>query len=132
MESQAGLEPRQAGSWLSGGSARHCQLPAGSANHLSPRMGQEAEQELKRPRQKALEHSRLASQRCRLPSWPPGNTSALARNRLAGPCPLPPKGSLGLLVPAQSNGSSFPQGSTGIVEGEFGEDAKRAEARGSF
>lgn len=131
MESQAGLEPMQAGSRLSGGSAQHCQLPAGSANHLSPRMEQEAEKELKRPRQKALEHSRLASQRWRLPSWPPGNSSALARNHLAGPCLLPPKGSLDLLVPAQSNVSSFPQGSTGIVEGEFWENAE-SRSQGLF
>lgn len=101
-ESQAGLEPLQSGSQLSGGSGQE-RLPAGSANHLSPRMGREAEKELKRPRQKALDHSGLASQGCRLPSQHPGNSSALARNHLACSCLLPPKGSLGLLVPAQSN-----------------------------
>ena len=133
MERQAGLEPTQAGSQLPDSCAQHCQLPAGSANHLSPRMGQEAEKELKTPRQKALEHSRLASQRRRLPGWPPGNRSAPScKDSLGGSLLLPPKGSLGLLVPAQSNVSSFPQGSTGIVEGEFWEEAKREEARGSF
>lgn len=102
MESQAGLEPLQADSRLSGDSAQQ-RLPTGSANHLSPRMGREAEKELKRPRQKALGHSGLASQGCRLPSWPPSNSSALARNNLACSCLLPPKGSLRLLVPTQSN-----------------------------
>lgn len=85
------------------GSSAQQRLPAGSANHLSPRMGREAEKELKRPRQKTLDHSGLASQGHRLPSWPTGKSSALARNHLAGSRLLPPKGSLGLLVPAQSN-----------------------------
>ena len=46
---------------------------------------------LKRPRQKALEHGRLAYLGSRPPCWPHGNSSAVAENDLACFCLVPPK-----------------------------------------
>lgn len=71
---------------------------------------------LKRPRQKALEHGRLASLGSRPPRWPHGKSSAVAENDLACFCLVPPKQLpfVGLPVsPLEQRTSlvlSFPQG----------------------